>query len=169
MNATNTTEGGYKGSEMNTLVLGEVTSTGSTAADATINQQLYAEFGSHLKTTRELVSSAVNAKGYNRYGSATGCASNWAWISAQAILMSEIEVYGSIIWSSGGYDTGNANIQLPLFAFSKQAQNNRSGDWWLKDVAAANSFCIASVRGNGDYRTANNASCYVRPRFILGA
>ena len=37
MNATNTTEGGYKASEMNTLVLGEVTSTGSTAADATIN------------------------------------------------------------------------------------------------------------------------------------
>ena len=63
MNATNTTEGGYKASEMNTLVLGEVTSTGSTAADATINQQLYAEFGAHLKTTRELVSNAINANG----------------------------------------------------------------------------------------------------------
>ena len=68
MNATNTTEGGYKASEMNTLVLGEVTSTGSTAADATINQQLYAEFGSHLKTTRELVSYSINATGYNRFG-----------------------------------------------------------------------------------------------------
>ena len=90
MNATNTTEGGYKASEMNTLVLGEVTSTGSTAADATINQQLYAEFGSHLKTTRELVSNALNATGYNRFGSATGCASNWVWISAQSILMSEV-------------------------------------------------------------------------------
>ena len=77
MNATNTTEGGYKASEMNTLVLGEVTSTGSTAADATINQQLYAEFGSHLKTTRELVSESINATGYNRFGSATGCASSW--------------------------------------------------------------------------------------------
>lgn len=167
MNATNTTEGGYKASEMNTLVLGEVTSTGSTAADATINQQLYAEFGSHLKTTRELVSSAINATGYNRFGSATGCASNSEWISAQAILMSEIEVYGSIIWSSAGYDAGNANRQLPLFAFSKQAQNNRSAYYWLKDIAAANYFCRVNETGDANCSGAIYANIYVRPRFII--
>ena len=167
MNATDTTEGGYKASEMNTLVLGEVTSTGSTAADATINQQLYAEFGSHLKTTRELVSNAVNATGYNRYGSSTGCASNWEWISAQAILMSEIEVYGSIVWSSSGYDTGNANRQLPLFAFSKQAQSNRSAYWWLKDIASAAVFCAASHDGVATDDSASGANNYVRPRFII--
>lgn len=167
MNATNTTEGGYKASEMNTLVLGEVTSTGSTAADATINQQLYAEFGSHLKTTRELVSNAINATGYNRFGSATGCASNWEWISAQAILMSEIEAYGSIAWSSAGYDTGNANRQLPLFAFSKQAQNNRSAYWWLKDIASAARFCAADSDGSAYCYNASLASTYVRPRFII--
>lgn len=169
MNATNTTEGGYKASEMNTLVLGDVVSAGSTAADATINQQLYAEFGAHLKTTRELVSNAINATGYNRFGSATGCASNWEWISAQAILMSEVEAYGSIAWSSSGYDTGNANRQLPLFAFSKQAQNNRSAYWWLKDIASAASFCSAGDYGRSAYGTASDASYYVRPRFILGA
>ena len=167
MNATNTTEGGYKASEMNTLVLGEVTSTGSTAADATINQQLYAEFGSHLKTTRELVSNAINATGYNRFGSATGCASNCEWISAQAILMSEIEAYGSIAWSSAGYDTGNANRQLPLFAFSKQAQNNRSAYWWLKDIASAANFCFASSIGYASYGGAGDAGYCVRPRFII--
>ena len=167
MNATNTTEGGYKASEMNTLVLGEVTSTGSTAADATINQQLYAEFGSHLKTTRELVSNEVNATGYNRFGSATGCASNWEWISAQAILMSEVEVYGTTVWSSSGYDTGNANVQLPLFAFSKQAQNNRSAYWWLKDIESATRFCIANGDGMATRNGASNAIYYVRPRFII--
>ena len=167
MNATNTTEGGYKASEMNTLVLGEVTSTGSTAADATINQQLYAEFGSHLKTTRELVSNAVNATGYNRFGSATGCASNWEWISAQAILMSEVEVYGATVWSSSGYDTGNANVQLPLFAFSRQAQNNRSAYWWLKDIASAVRFCGASDDGYADIGGASYANSCVRPRFII--
>lgn len=167
MNATNTTEGGYKASEMNTLVLGEVTSTGSTAADATINQQLYAEFGSHLKTTRELVSNAINATGYNRFGSATGCASGWEWISAQAILMSEIEAYGSIAWSSAGYDTGNANRQLPLFAFSKQAQNNRSAYWWLKDIASAARFCYAGSSGHANCYGASNADYCVRPRFII--
>lgn len=169
MNATNTTEGGYKASEMNTLVLGDVVSAGSTAADATINQQLYAEFGAHLKTTRELVSNAINATGYNRFGSATGCASNWEWISAQAILMSEVEAYGSIAWSSSGYDTGNANRQLPLFAFSKQAQNNRSAYWWLKDIASAASFCSAYSSGLSAYTDASAAHYYVRPRFILGA
>lgn len=167
MNATNTTEGGYKASEMNTLVLGEVTSTGSTAADATINQQLYAEFGSHLKTTRELVANAINATGYNRFGSATGCASGWEWISAQAILMSEIEAYGSIVWSSAGYDTGNANRQLPLFAFSKQASNNRSAYWWLKDIASAALFCYAYYDGIATCGSAGAADRYVRPRFII--
>lgn len=167
MNATNTTEGGYKASEMNTLVLGEVTSTGSTAADATINQQLYAEFGSHLKTTRELVSNAINATGYNRFGSATGCASGWQWISAQTILMSEIEAYGSIAWSSAGYDTGNANRQLPLFAFSKQAQNNRSAYWWLKDIASAAYFCYANSIGDASCNGASAAYFCVRPRFII--
>ena len=169
MNATNTTEGGYKASEMNTLVLGDVVSTGSTAADATINQQLYAEFGSHLKTTRELVSNAINATGYNRFGSATGCASNWEWISAQAILMSETECYGSIAWSSSGYDTGNANRQLPLFAFSKQAQNNHSAYYWLKDIASAANFCCADSGGYSYCYDASFAYIYVRPRFILGA
>ena len=169
MNATNTTEGGYKASEMNTLVLGDVVSAGSTAADATINQQLYAEFGAHLKTTRELVTNAINAAGYNRFGSATGCASNWEWISAQAILMSEVEVYGSIAWSSSGYDTGNANRQLPLFAFSKQAQNNHTAWWWLKDIASAAYFCYALSSGYSYCSDASNANSYVRPRFILGA
>ena len=167
MNATDTTEGGYKASEMNTLVLGSVVSTGSTAADATINQQLYAEFGSHLKTTRELVSNAINATGYNRFGGATGCASDWEWISAQAILMSETECYGSIAWSSSGYDTGNANRQLPLFAFSKRAQSIRNSYYWLKDVASATHFCFAHNRGYGGYDRAHSADDFVRPRFII--
>ena len=167
MNATNTTEGGYKASEMNTLALGEVTSTGSTAADATINQQLYAEFGSHLKTTRELVSNAINSTGYNRFGSATGCASGWDWISAQAVLMSEVEVYGATVWSSSGYDIGTANVQLPLFAFSKHARNNRSAYWYLKDIAHSILFCAVDTDGDATNINASYASICVRPRFII--
>ena len=167
MNATKTTEGGYKASEMNTLVFGEVASTGSTAADATINQQLYAEFGSHLKTSHELVSNAINATGYNRLGSATGCSNNWIWIKVQAVLMSEVEVYGTTVWSSSGHDTGTANRQLPLFAFSKQAQNNRSADWWLKDIASADSFCHTIGFGASSYSTASSTNVCVRPRFII--
>ena len=81
--------------------------------------------------------------------------------------MSEIEVYGSIIWSSSGYDTGNANRQLPLFAYSKQAQNNCSAYWWLKDIASATRFCDSFRYGHSDHNNASNAFYYVRPRFII--
>ena len=169
MNSSNSTAGGYKESEMNTVTLGAVASSGDTSATASINAQLYAEFGSHLKTTRELVSNSVNATGYSRFGSPNGGSNNWEWISAQAILMSEIEVYGSTVWGSSGYDIGNANRQLPLFAFSKQAQNNRSAYYWLKDVASAAYFCFAGNTGSSDYYGASDANYFVRPRFILAA
>lgn len=171
MNATNTTEGGYKSSEMNAETIGAVASSGSTAATASINQQLFAEFGAHLQTTKELVSKSVNTSGVNRFGGGSnlGCSSDWEWISAQAVLMSEVEVYGATVWSSSGYDTGNANRQLPFFAFSKQAQNNRSAYYWLKDVASAAFFCLASNVGDSTCYNASNAYLYVRPRFILAA
>lgn len=169
MNSSHTTAGGYKSSYMNTTLLGDVASSGSTASGATINQQLYAEFGSHLKTTRELVSNQINASGYGRLGSASGCSNGWEWISAQAILMSEIEVYGSIVWSSSGYDTGNANHQLELFTHSKSAINNRSAYYWLKDVASAADFCYCNNSGYSNCNSAGYSMYCVRPRFVIAA
>ena len=171
MNATNSTTGGYKASEMNVKTLGAVTSSGSTAATASINEQLYAEFGAHLKTTKEMVSNKLNESGANRFGGGSnlGCTNDWEWISAQAILMSEVEVYGATVLSSSGFDTGNANRQMPLFAFSKQAQNNRSAYYWLKDVATAARFCNADNYGHSTCNNASLAAYYVRPRFILAA
>ena len=169
MNPTSTTVGGYKGSEMNTKVIGDVVTAGSTADGATINQQLYAEFGTHLKTTKELISNGINASGYNRFGIAGGCSNNQEWVSMQAILMSEIELYGSIAWSSSGYDTGNANHQFELFKYSKQAINNRSAWYWLKDVASASSFCLCNGGGDASCNGAANAYYYVCPRFVIAA
>lgn len=169
MNPTNTTEGGYKASEMNTTVLGAVATSGSTATDATINQQLYAEFGAHLKKTRELVANKINATGMNRYGTANGCTNGWEWIDAQAILMSEVEVYGSTVWSSSGFDTGNANHQFELFANSKSAINCRSAWYWLKDVASASGFCFCGSLGSAGCNGASYAGGFVRPRFVIAA
>lgn len=168
MNATNTTAGGYVGSEMNATTIGAVASSGSTAATASINQQLYAEFGTHLKTIRALLSNGINTSGVNRYGTADGCANNWAWTSVQAVLLSEIECYGSIVWSSSGYDTGEANKQLPLFAYSESARNNRSAYYWLKDVASAVRFCLSNNYGSSGNNGASSAGSYVRPRFVIG-
>lgn len=167
MNSSNTTSGGYVGSEMFKSVLGDVVTEGSWASGATINQQLYAEFGTHLKTTRELLSNGVTSTLYNRFGSASGAASGWAWTSCQAVLMSEVEVYGSIVWSSSGYDTGNANKQLPLFQFEKKAINNRSSYYWLKDLASSSYFCFCYYYGGAYCNNANIASIFVRPRFVI--
>lgn len=169
MNATNTTAGGYAGSEMDQSVLGAVVSEGSTESGATINQQLYAEFGSHLKTTDELLSNSINETGTNRFGTANGCSNNWAWSMRQAVLMSEIEVYGSTVWSSSGYDTGAAKMQLPLFKHSRNAMNNRSCWYWLKDVASSAFFCRCSDYGYAGYDDAGVTWYCVRPRFIIAA
>ena len=167
MNAANDTTGGYKASEMNAETLGAVASSGSTAATASINQQLYAEFGAHLKTVREMISTSINASGYNRFGSAGGCSNSWTWADIQAILMSEVEVYGSTVWSSSGYDTGTTSKRLALFQHSEIARNNRSAYYWLKDVASASKFCIAGGNGLAYHNDASRADYCVRPRFII--
>lgn len=169
MNPTDTTAGGYYNSELHQSILGPVVSAGSTVAGATVNQQLYAEFGTHLKTTRELLTDNIGASLNNRFGSAGGASSSWAWYSCQACLMSEVEVFGATIWSSSGFDTGNAKTRLPLFNFSTKALNNRWSWYWLKDIASAALFCGVDGGGVSAYVGASNAGNVVRPRFVLGA
>ena len=168
MNATDTTAGGYAGSVMHTTVLGSVVTTDPSSAGNTdsINKQLRYEFGSHLKTTRELLSNAITATLYNRFGSAGGASSNWAWADCQAVLMSEIECYGSIVWSSSGFDTGNANHWLPAFQ-RNIIRNNRTAYYWLKDVVSSARFAGAGTNGDSNYHGASAAYTFVRPRFVI--
>lgn len=166
MNSSNTTVGGYFGSSMFTDILGIPASSGS--ATGTINQQLYAIFGSHLKTYKELLSTAINPTGYNRFGTATGCSNAWDWKDVQSVLMSEIEVWGSIIWSSSGQDTGTANKQLSLFRHSRADIVPDGIYYWLKDVVSASYFASMYTSGIASCAAASGRYC-VRPRFILGA
>ena len=168
MNDSNTTANGYAGSKMHTEIIGPVTSTGSTASGATINEQLYAEFGSHLQTTGELLSVAMDPNAINRFGNAGGASSSWNWQSCQAVLLSEIEVYGSEVWSSSGYDTGTAKKQFAAFKHPL-IQNNRLSWYWLKNVASAADFCYVNDYGGADSGGAGSVNVYVRPRFVLAA
>ena len=158
---------GYVSSDMNQSVLGPVVTEGSIATGATINQQLYYIFGSHLKTIRSLLATSISSSLYNRFGSAGGASSGWGWQSVQTRLMSEIEVYGSIAWSSSGYDTGDANHQFELFRFSKSAVNNRSAYYWLKDAASSSGFCCCGDEGYSGYNSATRGHVCVRPCFVL--
>lgn len=104
---------------------------------------------------------------YNRFGTNNGFSNGWEWISAQSILMSEIELYGSIVWSSSGYDTGNANHQFELFVNSKSAINNLSAWYWFKDIASASRWFLCHNTGNANYDNAGVSGRDVRPRFVL--
>lgn len=163
MNDSSDTTGGYKNSKMNKTIIGAPATAGN--PNGTINEQLYNIFGSHLQTYRELVSSAMDPARYNRFGQATGASSSWEWIEVQAILMSEIEVYGSVVWGSSGYDIGTAKNQLPIFRLNTADLIN-SEYYWLRDVASAEDFCYVSGNGNAYYDGAVNEN-YLRPRFVI--
>lgn len=171
MNQTNTTEGGFAGSEMFLDVLGNRTlpTTGKTSTDATINEQLLAEFGSHLLKINVLLSSSINATGYNRFGAASGCSNNWGWKIVYSLLMSEVQFYRSIVWSSSGYDTGEAQVPLPLFRDRRFRLLSHSVDnIWLRDVATAAHFCSSNRDGRADYDEASYTAVRVRPRWVIG-
>lgn len=107
MNSTASTTGGY------------INSYYAKTNIPTVNQRLTADFNSHLCTFREFLENEVSESVPNgpnpRY---TGAASNWAWVSVQACLLNEIELFGCTRFSSSGYAIGTGKTQLPLFKFN---------------------------------------------------
>ena len=112
MNDTDTTAGGYYNSYMNQTVIGGPTVTGNVSG--TINEQLYNEFGSHLKTYIRKLSSNMNENYENSVKFEKGGASAWVEASVQAVILSESEVLGTNIFGNF-YDTGHSVCQLPIF------------------------------------------------------
>lgn len=104
---TDSTTGGYAG-----LLTEDVFTAIGTLLDT--------EFGEHLAEHRELLSSQMKADVLNGpYPSCVGAASNWSWTSVKFALMTELEILGSTVLTSSGYDIGTGKVQLPLFKFSK--------------------------------------------------
>ena len=166
MNSTATTSGGYVGSLMNTQIIGPTATTGSLTG--TINEQLYAEFGSHLKTIREQLSNSISTSASNKRNDNNdlGASNNWAWTWVQAVLMGEIEVFGSSIWSSSPFDVGSAKKQYPAFMYSTEDMIRRDTWYWLKDIVSGTRFSDVLTYGNVHNHTADTLIA-VKPRFIL--
>ena len=164
MNATNDTTGGYKSSFMVGTILPDI----ATQLEST-------NLSGHIIATKELISNSINASGWGKLGTASGCANNWEWTDSasghlakqKVVLMSEMEVYGGTVFSSSGYDTGNACHQFEAFANDKNCAMPYPIYFWLKDVASASYFCKAG--GNNGHANYGSASIvhYVRPRFII--
>ena len=112
----------------------------------------------NLLAHSKLLSSAVNTTGYNRFGSASGCSSSWEWESdCKICALSEMQVYGGTVWSSSGYDTGEADQQLEVFSKFKHTDIFGGEYPWLRDVVSASSAASAYDNGNANHDTASDA------------
>ena len=156
MNPTNTTEGGYAGSEMYKNVI-------PACATGIVNA-----FGSsHILTFRDGVTNSVDtshiSSGITQYVGTPGW---WGeWVSVQCNLMSEKMVYGAPICAAGAMDNTMATRQMSAFRLSERLINNRQW-WWLRDVVSSAPF--ASVGGTGHaYATAASRVGGVRPFALL--
>jgi len=158
MNATNTTEGGYEGSEMFKNII-PACATGIVSA-----------FGSdHILTFKDDITNSVNtshvSSGFPQW---TGTPGWWGgWKSVQCNLMSEKMVYGAPICSAGAMDNAMATRQMSAFRLSERLINYNRQFWWLRDVVSSERFAFVSGDGNARSSVASAAGGGVRPFALL--
>ena len=155
-NSTDTTAGGYQASAVQAYCDGE----GQAAIESVFG-------AAHILTVRDLISSEMNASAASPgYSALQGAVSSWGWFSHKVRLMSEVEVYGTRVWS-GGYDIGTANEQFPLFRLMPQLATGLRYDYWLSGIASVVYACDVVASGNAVYSNTSHA-LGVRVRFLVG-
>lgn len=152
MNSTNTTEGGYTGSYMHTTVL----PCYETALRGALNDRLISH---RVMLTTGIGSTLPSMGGLGR----TGAANSVAWSSAYLSLMSEIQVYGTTIFSSSAYDAGSENQKFQVFNFIRQI----GADFWLSSINDSSRFCRSGSLGQAAAATASTKSA-VNPYMLFG-
>lgn len=87
-----------------------------------------------------------NPTGFNRLGEETGCVKGrGVYIEDTYITaLSEIQLLGSIVFSSGGTDSGEATRQLDVFRVYSPTEILPADNYWLRDVVSGTK---ASVYG----------------------
>lgn len=125
----------------------------------TILPMCQSDLGSaNLLAHHKLLSSDVNTSGINRFGNAGGCSSSWEWEENCYIsALSEVQVYGGTVWSSSGYDTGEACRQLDVFQKYSHTEIFGGEYPWLRDVVAASLAASARAGGCADTYPASYA------------
>lgn len=159
MNSSNTTSGGYVGSNMFNSVL------------PTWAGYLETALGSnHVLKTSEYLTSNIDSNAKNiMVPSLTGASNGCSWNSSKANLLSETEVYGYLSYGSSGYECMMCNsAQLPLFRLNPSKILVNDNSYLLRTIASAFNFCM--VTGVGGYASYTYASYEygLRPRFVIG-
>ena len=133
MNPTNTTEGGYAGSEMFKKII-------PACATGIVNA-----FGSsHILTFNDAITNSVDTSHASSSLPQFMGTPSWfgEWVSVQCNLMSEKMVYGAPICSAGAMNNVMAIRQMSAFRLSSSLINNDvwGRAWWLRDVVSSSDF-----------------------------
>ena len=155
MNNTNITTGGYIGSFMHTDVLPCYAASLKTALN------------NHVLSHRSFLTSTVNASTPSMAGAGlSGASTAYEWVSVDLQLMNEVQLYGSMVWSSSAYEVGTDNRKLPVFNYITPVQYDRLS-FWLRSVVSSTRFAVCNAVG---YTNCNDASVnsYVRPIILFG-
>ena len=106
----------------------------------------------------KLLTNAVNTTGINRFGEATGCSSGWTReANCKICALSEVQVYGGTVWSSSGYDTGEACRQLDVFQAYSHTEIFGGEYPWLRDVVSASHAAFLNSNGSANTNPASQA------------
>ena len=157
MNATNTTEGGYAGSEMYKNVI-PACAAGIVGA-----------FGaSHILTFRDQLTQDLNTSAVPSGITVFTGAPNWSgvWNSQQCNLMSEAMVYDGPHCASSALDNIMATRQMSAFRLSERLINYHRQWWWLRDVVSSALFAFVTGYGSANASHASY-SHGVRPFALL--
>ncbi len=162
MHSSNNAKIGYIGSTMYTATLPSVLST-----------YIKPLFGDHVLKYRNLLVKTANTGNCNRLGACSGTSNAWGWYTRELDLMNENQIFGSIIWSSSGFDTGSDNIQFPLFRLKPEYIDKSRSWYWLRCVANKTQFVnvgnMTSILSGGFSSFANAKTLGgVRPYFYIG-
>lgn len=146
MNKTATTAGGFMGSS----VFQEILPTCATFIKDALGEE-------HVLTWTVALSNAVNAEMLSMAGCGlVGASSSIAAATIDLCLLSELQVFGSAIYSSSPFDICFFNQMLPLFSLAPEkrmvmARYNLpaagTNDYWLSGVASSTEFASVSSVG----------------------
>lgn len=156
MNATNSTSGGFKGSEMFTTTLPKVSSAIKSAFGA-----------DHVLNHRELLSKGTSTTVASGAGAGwTGGSTDWEWTSMDASLFNEVMIYGTRVLSSSLFDVGEGNSQIAAFRMNHGLIAGKRTWNWTRAVATATHFAGSSGSGESNVGSASTAGGGVRPYFL---
>lgn len=152
MNDTDTTAGGFANTKLYKTYM------------PSIQKRLEADFGSHLLTFREIVSTHVDASGAPDQGE---------WRDAKLAIPNEVMIYGSVLngnnKNSSWYNIGDDDVQLPLFRLNPdEITNHKDCALWLRDIHSTTEFAGVNNYGNADMYSASDTWRGVRAFFLIG-